>query len=90
MVVATTGSQSQQWAVSKEKLMTVQICLSRSGIRKKLQHGLCTPEKSITLQFMNVHHQVGSNDCGLYSLAYATALCNGIDPTACIFDQEEM
>ena len=51
---------------------------------------LCTPEKSITLQFMNVHRQVGSNDCGLYSLAYATALCNGIDPTACIFDQEEM
>ena len=51
---------------------------------------LCTTEKSITLQFMNVHRQVGSNDCGLYSLAYATALCNGMDPTACIFDQEEM
>ena len=51
---------------------------------------LCTPKKSITLQFMNVHRQVRSSDCGLYSLAYATAICNGIDPTACTFDQEEM
>ena len=51
---------------------------------------LCTTEKSITLQFMNVHRQVGYDGCGLYSLAYATALCNGMDPTACIFDHEEM
>ena len=58
--------------------------------KEEIAARLCTPEKSITLLFMNVHHQVGSNDCGLYSLAYATALCNGIDPTACIFDQEEM
>ena len=51
---------------------------------------LNTPEKSITLQFMNVHRQDGSNDCGLYSLAYATAICSGMDPTAYTFDQKEM
>ena len=39
---------------------------------------------------MNVHIQMGGTDCGLFSLANATALCHGVDPTSCIYDQRQM
>ena len=34
--------------------------------------------------------QVGSSDCRLYAVAVATALAFGIDPTASIFNQDDM
>ena len=51
---------------------------------------LHTTSDTITLQYMNVQHQYGGSDCGLFALAFATALCAGIDPTACTFKQELM
>ena len=51
---------------------------------------LCSPERKITLHYMNVHIQMGGTDCGLFSLANATALCHGVDPTSCIYDQQQM
>lgn len=30
----------------------------------------------------------GGLDCGLYSLANATALCHGVDPTTCIYERK--
>ena len=48
---------------------------------------LHTTKDTITLQYMNVQHQYGGSDCGLYALAFAAALCAGIDPTACIYLQ---
>ena len=44
---------------------------------------LHTTSDTITLQYMNVQYQYGGSDCGLFALAFATALCAGIDPTAC-------
>lgn len=51
---------------------------------------LCTRTSKITLLYMNVHMQMGGSDCGLFALATATALCHGVDPTTCIYDQEKM
>ena len=51
---------------------------------------LYTSETKITLHYMNVHIQMGGTDCGLFSLAYATALCHGVDSTSCIYDQQQM
>ena len=39
---------------------------------------------------MRMSKQVGSSDCGLYAVAVATALAFGIDPTASIFNQDDM
>ena len=51
---------------------------------------LNTSKDKITLQYMSVKHQYGGSDCGLFALAFATALCVGLDPTACKFKQELM
>ena len=48
---------------------------------------LHTSEDVITLQYKNVQHQYGGSDCGLFALAFATALTASTDPTACTFDQ---
>ena len=34
--------------------------------------------------------QMGGADCRLFSLANATALCHGVDPMSCIYDQRQM
>ena len=49
---------------------------------------LFTSEKSFTISFMECHQQMGCNDCGLFSVANAFALCSGEDPTTIIWDQE--
>ena len=51
---------------------------------------LNTSKDKITMQHMSVKHQYGGSDCGLFALAFATALCVGLDPTACKFKQELM
>ena len=51
---------------------------------------LNTTKDSIPLQYMSVKHQNGGSDCGLFALAFATALCMCLDPTACKFKQELM
>jgi len=39
---------------------------------------------------MNVKHQHGTSDCGLFTVAFAAALCEGIDPTTLVFCQPLM
>ena len=65
--------------------MTVQLNTLYIATKKRLQHSyIATAKDTITLQYVNVQHQYGGSDCGLYALAFAAALCAGIDPTACI------
>lgn len=42
---------------------------------------LMYPGEKLTIVNERVQRQVGGSDCGLFSLAYATDLCHGIDPT---------
>lgn len=49
---------------------------------------MCHTTKSLLeLQSMDVARQVGSADCGLLALAYATSLCLGQDPVNVTYDQ---
>ena len=49
-----------------------------------------TSEQSFTINYMNVQMQSGNNDCGLFSIAFATALCSGRDPSQHLLDQTVM
>lgn len=39
---------------------------------------------------MNCFDQGGTYDCGIFSIAFATAVAYGIDPATCFFDQRKM
>ncbi len=45
---------------------------------------------SITLEVQNVQLQIGSSDCGLYAIAYATDLCYGNNPSNLRYNQSKM
>ena len=44
----------------------------------------------ICIEHINIQRQAGSNDCGLFSAAIATALCYKQHPASCYFDQPKM
>ena len=41
------------------------------------------PEYTVTFLNERVRRQLGSSDCGLFVLAFATDLCHGLDPFRC-------
>ena len=49
-----------------------------------------TEKPEIYLKFMDVPVQAGASDCGLYAIAYATALALGVQPEEFHFDQHAM
>ena len=51
---------------------------------------LHTESPAIHLQFMNVQMQAGGDDCGLFAVAFATALAFGEPPGQYHFAQEKM
>jgi len=59
-------------------------------LKEQIASVLFTEENAITLRFMNVQHQHGTSDCGLFAVAFAAALCEGIDPTTLVFSQPLM
>ena len=44
----------------------------------------------LTLHYHNVQWQNGANDCGLFAIAFACALCSGENPANKIFEQNKM
>ena len=51
---------------------------------------LHTESPVIPIQFMSVHMQAGGCDCGLFAIAFATALALGKHPGQYLFDQGKM
>ena len=51
---------------------------------------LTTEEPTITVSFMDVQMQSGGYDCGLFSIAFATALVFGEQPGYFLFEQTKM
>ena len=51
---------------------------------------LCTEQSEINLKFLDVPMQSGTYECGLYAIAFATALALGKQPECYVFDQQEM
>ena len=42
------------------------------------------------MQHVHMQQQAGGNDCGLFAIATATAICNGVDPATQQFSQGGM
>ena len=43
--------------------------------------------KAITVEYVNTQEQKGSNDCGLFALAFIASICNAVSQ---VFDQKVM
>ena len=48
------------------------------------------PQNTVTFLNKRVQKQVGSSDCALFALAFATDLCYDLDPTSQRYSQKEM
>ena len=51
---------------------------------------LATMQPAIELQYMDVQMQSGSYDCGLFAIAFATAIVLGKQPGLLLFEQSKM
>ena len=63
---------------------------SSSSIKVQAACLLHTSKSEFNLKFVDVHKQNGSNDCGVFSIAYAVALCLGEYPGTLVFEQTMM
>ena len=61
-----------------------------SVLKRQVAAVLQTPQSAFELRHVNVQHQVGGSDCGLFTITFAVALCSGLDPLRCSFKQAQM
>ena len=58
--------------------------------RAQIASLLATQQPTIKVKFMDVQMQSGTSDCGLFAIAYATALSLGLPPGMFQFEQSQM
>ena len=51
---------------------------------------LCTPKDTIRVRYIDVQIHEEYSDCGLFAIAFVTALANEKQPGRCFFDQGTM
>ena len=61
------------------------ICATR--MKEQIAALLFANEKTLTLEYKAVQVQQGSNDCGLFAIAFATSLCGGENPVEINYKQ---
>ena len=61
-----------------------------SDLKNQVAALLCTTKDAIQVKYMDTQMQSSSNDCGIFAIAFATALANGEHPGAYQFDQPKM
>ena len=61
-----------------------------SVLKRQVAVILQTPHTAFELRHVDVQRQLGGADCGLYAIAFATALCFSLDPHSCSFKQAQM
>ena len=85
MTVATIG-------VAHPTVCVYDSLYSSAGTRLEAQIAslIQTEEPEISLEFVDVTVQAGTYDCGLFAVAFATALALGIRPEEFQFNQPEM
>ncbi len=44
----------------------------------------------IKLSVVDIQRQTGGSDCALFAIACTTAICHGLDPSTCSYDQSKM
>jgi len=85
ITVSTVGCQPGHINVYDSLHMTLS-----EHIKKVLADLLRRQDRTITINHCNVQWQSGSSDCGLFAIAFATAICSGHDPATRVFDQSQM
>ena len=61
-----------------------------SALKHQIAALLATKEKKFSVHFMDVQMQAGGDDCGVFAIAFATALCCGHPPGKFQFHQRAM
>ena len=51
-----------------------------TNVTRQIAAIMARPEEKITVNMMDMQKQVGGSDCGLFAIAFATALVNGKQP----------
>lgn len=67
-----------------DSLRTGDIPLTTQESISTLLH---TTKKSVSLMFPDVQQQDNSFDCGLFALAYASSICQNIDPATVLYEK---
>ena len=65
-------------------------CKPSSAAEKMIADLVQYPGKKLQVLVCNVQKQMGYNDCGIFALAFVTAVAFGIDPCSLYFKQELM
>ena len=53
----------------------------QSHTKRQIAAILFIQNKEINVNFIDVQNQTNGNDCGVYSIAFSTSLCAGLDPS---------
>lgn len=61
-----------------------------STTEKVIADLIMTKEKFFTIEYMDIHRQVGPDDCGLFALAFAASLCYGEQPKNENYNQSQL
>jgi len=61
-----------------------------SSVQDVMADLLQTTGKTIKVEHVNVQHQKGGNDCGLFAIATAYTFCSNENPVQCSYDQNSM
>ena len=59
-------------------------------VKSQIAALLATKNKEIKMRFMDVQKQSGGYDCGVFAIAFATALAHGFNPGKYLFNQHVM
>ena len=54
--------------------------VNSTSLKNQIATILRTPTNSFNINFIDVQTQIHANDCGLFAIALAVALCSGRDP----------
>jgi hypothetical protein len=84
----TSTSVSGKVVVYESLYRTVNASLKRQLVY--IYKGLCNDDGSLDITVVLQQRQRGTSDCGLYCIANAVALANGIDPSTISWDQDRM
>lgn len=72
LTVSTIGAQPGDIFVYDSKYLSVS-----TGVKQQIAAILCSSTENLTLKFVDVQVQTGGYDCGLFAIAFATALVHG-------------
>ena len=86
LVISTVGAVDDSEVFVYD---SVHVCVNQT-IKNQIAALLATKRKEIKLKFMDVQIQSGGYDCGLFAIAFATAIVLGNEPGKFFFDQSVM